>query len=183
MAAEMAVRAAVHADAAAIAEIQRASWRSAYRGLIADEYLEETFGIGDAASWRRAMDQIGAEGGFGLVAVSDDEVLGYLFGGVARDDDVERNHVGEVYMIYIAPRWFRHGAGGLLLVAAEEALLAQGCDVAVLWVLEDNRRARRFYEAFGWRFDTARRPFELEPFPSEVRYRREPLTPINDVAT
>ncbi len=32
----------------------------------------------------------------------------------------------------------------------ETRLLAEGFDTAVLWVLDDNPRARRFYERHGW---------------------------------
>lgn len=39
-----------------------------------------------------------------------------------------------------------------------------------LWVLEENHRARRFYERRGWRPDGERRPADFPPWPAEVRY-------------
>ena len=39
------------------------------------------------------------------------------------------------------------------MVAAEEHLRAAGFTEAVLWVLEGNERAARFYESHGWHED------------------------------
>ena len=60
---------------------------------------------------------------------------------------------------------------GALLDAALAALAASGSSEASLWVLEDNARARRFYEARGWRADGAARPWHTDLPLVEVRYR------------
>ena len=39
-----------------------------------------------------------------------------------------------------------------------------------LWVLEENRRARRFYDRRSWRPDGERRPAQFPPWPQELRY-------------
>jgi GNAT superfamily N-acetyltransferase len=39
-----------------------------------------------------------------------------------------------------------------------------------LWVLEENHRARRFYDRRGWRPDGERRPANFPPRPTELRY-------------
>ncbi len=44
----------------------------------------------------------------------------------------------------------------------------------ILWVLEDNPRARRFYEAAGWTLDGTRRPIEIFGIEvPEVRYQKK----------
>jgi RimJ/RimL family protein N-acetyltransferase len=46
-----------------------------------------------------------------------------------------------------------------------------------LWVLEENRRARRFYEKHGWRRNGEARVVEYPPNPLDVGYsfiREEP---------
>ena len=59
-----------------------------------------------------------------------------------------------------------------MLAAAIAALRARSFVTASLWVLEDNPRARRFYEREGWRLDGGRRKEEfLGVEISEVRYR------------
>ena len=61
----------------------------------------------------------------------------------------------------------------MLIVAGDQRLRDLGHEEAVIWVLEDNPRARRFYEATGWSTDGTTRPIELlgSEVP-EVRYRK-----------
>jgi ribosomal protein S18 acetylase RimI-like enzyme len=59
----------------------------------------------------------------------------------------------ELYAIYILPRCWGSEAGPKLLRAAMEAMRSRGEQAAILWVLEDNPRARRFYEREGWTAD------------------------------
>jgi Acetyltransferase (GNAT) family. len=59
------------------------------------------------------------------------------------------------------------------MAEATRLLTDSGCREAILWVLESNQRARRFYEAAGWRADGGHKIDESYGFPmSLVRYRR-----------
>jgi RimJ/RimL family protein N-acetyltransferase len=56
----------------------------------------------------------------------------------------------------------------------EERLRALGHEDAHLWVLDDNPRARRFYEAAGWAVDGTSRRVEFLGFVlDEVRYTKK----------
>ena len=57
----------------------------------------------------------------------------------------------------------------------ETRLRAEGFDSAVLWVLEDNPRARAFYEKFGWTPSGITAAFDdyCEVSAPEVEYRKE----------
>ncbi|MDP9237087.1 MAG: GNAT family N-acetyltransferase [Chloroflexota bacterium] len=55
--------------------------------------------------------------------------------------------------MYVTPEAWGIGAGRALMQAARDALLDLEFRDAVLWVLEANGRARRFYERAGWRPD------------------------------
>ena len=57
---------------------------------------------------------------------------------------------------YVDPESWGTGLGRALIVEAERRL-AERHTVATLWVLDGNVRARRFYEAGGWRPDGAER--------------------------
>ena len=75
-----------------------------------------------------------------------------------------------MYAIYAHPEHWSTGLGRALLPAAVAAL---GGPPAVLWVLEANDRARRFYERAGWRPDGARKQADMlggVQLP-EIRYR------------
>jgi RimJ/RimL family protein N-acetyltransferase len=77
-------------------------------------------------------------------------------------------------MINLAPEAWGRGLGRTLLEAATTKLRDSGYREAVLWVLDGNARARRFYEAAGWSADgTAKREDMGGTLVTEVRYRRE----------
>lgn len=79
---------------------------------------------------------------------------------------------GELYAIYALPEAWGSGSGPALLRAVLEGLREDGFATAILWVLEDNPRARRFYEREGWSLDGGRREHEWQGARAvEVRYR------------
>ena len=81
--------------------------------------------------------------------------------------------VGEIYSIYVRPDLYRRGIGGKLLRHAIRDLAGRGYAEAVLWTLETNAGARRFYERVGWQADGAAKLDHLDGFDlHEVRYRR-----------
>ncbi len=80
--------------------------------------------------------------------------------------------VGEVYSIYLDSAHWGRGYGRSLFQAATEALRRAGFNEAVLWVLETNERARRFYERAGWKTDGQTKSEERGPIVlNDVRYR------------
>ncbi len=65
------------------------------------------------------------------------------------------------------------GHGRELMTAALDGLTMVGYGEATLWVLDSNKRARRFYEAAGSRADGSVKEYEGLGFTlPEVRYRR-----------
>ena len=52
-------------------------------------------------------------------------------------------------------------------------IAAAGATSARLWVLEDNARARRFYERRGWRRDGSERVVPFPPHPLDIGYTKE----------
>ncbi len=113
-----------------------------------------------------------------LVAVRDGEVVGFVHGAPTRDDDLDAARVGELFMIYVSPDAWGTGAGRRLIATFVERIRAAGFSECVLWVLDDNPRARRFYEASGWRLDGGvKEDVFLETSIREVRYRID-LTPV-----
>ena len=95
--------------------------------------------------------------------------------GPCEDDDLGPS-VGQVYAIYLVAECWGRGIGRDLLQRAETDLGSAGYQGASLWVLTTNDRARRFYEAAGWRPDGTHK---IEPFGGaeldEIRYRKQLL--------
>ena len=81
---------------------------------------------------------------------------------------------GELYTIYVDPGRWGTGVGRELIRAGEERLRELGYGKVVLWVLDGNRRAQRFYESAGWAADGEQRTIEFfgETIP-EVRYAKQ----------
>jgi GNAT superfamily N-acetyltransferase len=78
--------------------------------------------------------------------------VGFVAFGPAEGQPKELK-LGEVYAIYLEAAYWGHGYGRSLFHAATEALHRAGFNGAVLWVLDTNVRARRFYERAGWTTD------------------------------
>jgi GNAT superfamily N-acetyltransferase len=109
------------------------------------------------ASWR-AFD--------GHVLVAEDD--GRVVGVAAVDGCWLRN-------LYVVPDAWGSGVAGALHDAALAAL--PDCPEIRLWTLEENHRARRFYEKRGWRPNGETRVVPYPPGPLDVGYtfiREEP---------
>ena len=170
-----AVRPARPTDAASIARVHIRTWQVGYRGQLPDPFLD-----GLTADLERRTSfwshwiatEAAARGQTVLVAEDGDEIAGFASFGPSEPASADPT-VGELYTIYVDPDRWGGGYGRALIAAAMRRLRGAGFPEAVLWVLETNARARRFYEIAGWSADggtkTERRgEVELR----EVRYRR-----------
>jgi RimJ/RimL family protein N-acetyltransferase len=168
----MEIRHAEVADARQIAEVHVESWKVAYRDLLPASDLDQ-LEVSQFESWRgrriEAMDRSNSA----TLVIDDGGVAGFVDVGPTRDEHLDAGEVAELYAIYLDPERWGHGYGRDLIVAAEAAMVDLGFGSAMLWVLEDNARARAFYEAAGWRPDGGR---QLERIIStdlyEVRYAK-----------
>jgi GNAT superfamily N-acetyltransferase len=165
------VRSATPADARAIAEVQVETWRATYVDVMPQSLLDSLDVAARERSWERFADA--AEYAL-FVAERDDRVVGFVSVGPSRDPAGS----GEVYAIYVTPGAWSTGKG-LALMNAGVTWLAERWPEAVLWVAEQNPRARRFYERYGWTLDGGRKLDEVAPdvTVAEVRYRLSNLDP------
>ena len=158
------------ADVERLIDVHIASWRSAYRGQLPDEVLDN---LDSTRPRRRSLWEsfLADKSQPAYIAERDGEILGFVHVGPARPP-VDRS-IGELYAIYVHPKAWDRGVGRALFVRAEAALRELGYADAVLWVLETNRRAREFYEAAGWSADGDTKIEELPQVTlHEVRYSR-----------
>ena len=166
------VRAAVPADARDAARLQVRSWQAAYRGLIAQDYLDGL--TPEVFADRYTFGRVGLRMPATLVAVDGSAIRGLVTAGLCRDADLP--NFGELMAIYVDPAHVRTGVGRLLMGAARERLRGLGVAGALLWVLDGNARARRFYERDGWGLDGGCRTVTFGDSPvQQVRYRCAPV--------
>lgn len=161
------VRPARIADAEAIAAVHVRSWQVAYDGIIPHEFLQALDVASRAEQWRRNLTE--TETAFGtavpttLVAelgASSGSVVGFASLGRWRDapDDTS---LGELWAIYAHPDHWGTGAGHELMSETMRRFELGGVEAAHLWVLEDNTRARGFYERHGWTVEPVTRSEEI----------------------
>ncbi|HEY5553092.1 MAG TPA: GNAT family N-acetyltransferase [Opitutaceae bacterium] len=142
------IRFATPVDAGRIGEIHVVTWRAAYRGIVPDAFLESLSVGKRAAGWRRGIE---ADPQLVLVSEHEGKIDGWVAIGTGRDDDTKTE--GEVYALYVAPESWRQGIGRALMEKAEEELWNRALNRTVLWVLEQNDRALRFYESLHYSAD------------------------------
>ncbi len=130
-----------HDDPLAISVIYEQSWRYAYRGIIPQTYL-------DSIPHGRWAAHVTKGGMHSLVLLAHGQIIGTA--SVCRSRWAQYPGYGEIVSIYLLPDAMGKGYGAPLLRACLEALHEMGHDQILLWVLEENARARRFYEKNGF---------------------------------
>jgi GNAT superfamily N-acetyltransferase len=80
--------------------------------------------------------------------------------------------VAELYALYVHPAWWSTGTGRALMDQVLAKVSGAGYQSITLWVLEENARARRFYERAGFAPDDARHVLDDLGGVTEIRYRR-----------
>ncbi len=124
-----------------VSRIYEEIWKTAYRGIVPQAYLD---GI-PAGRWAEALDRAGWDT---LVLTEGERLIGTSSVCASRWPDWPG--FGEIVSLYLLPESMGKGYGKALLAAAVKRLAEQGFRDALLWVLEENRRARRFYERAGF---------------------------------
>ncbi|MDX6408587.1 MAG: hypothetical protein QOE13_1658 [Gaiellaceae bacterium] len=155
------IRLGTAADAAGVARVQVEAWQAAYAHALPAEQLHGLSVPEAVARHRRWPPE--------LVAEKSGDIVGFVAVGSSRDPGTD----GELFAIYVHPEHWGTGIGRALIEAGEEELRRLGHENAILWVLDDNPRARRFYEIAGWSVDGAAREIRIFGFDvAEVRYAK-----------
>lgn len=180
------IRSAIPEDAKDIARIHAHSWRSAYRGLLPQRYLDSMSPFVLAARWRKRLrwdhSRLDRAEQDILVLEHLGRVLGFAEIGPCVDDEDLIGFAGEVNMLYIEPESTGRGLGRRLLDHGLQLLAEREYFWVVIWVLEQNHRARGFYERAGLRWDTAIREDRfVNERVSVIRYAKA-LNPVVDFA-
>jgi ribosomal protein S18 acetylase RimI-like enzyme len=111
-----------------------------------------------------------------IIFVAEDResnIVGFSALGASRDADANPK-TAEVSAIYVNPEQWGKGIGRALLAASLDRVQKCEFDEITLWVLEANRRARDFYQSFGFTEDgTTKADDQGQGFVArELRYRR-----------
>lgn len=142
------IRKAEPKDANILGHIQVTSWRSAFRNIASDDYLDNMVSAEhQAEDWKEILpdsEQIV------FVAETENKLVGYAWAHNEDDESIEWD--SELISMHILPEYKRQGIGRRLFAAVASQLKEQGCKSVYLWVLEENHPSRKFYEALGGQY-------------------------------
>lgn len=154
------------ADIAAVAELHAVSWRSAYRGMLRDEYLDADVAADRVQAWTARLGTP-VESQFGFIAEAEAGPAGFVF-MFGRDDATWGTLVDN---LHVRPGLKGRGIGRRLLeAAAVETGRRYPGERVHLFVYEANEKARRFYASVGGR-EVERGPVEAPGGGSQVHWR------------
>lgn len=141
----MQLRNATAADTAAIAGLHAQNWQLAYRGMLADDYLDHQVYAERLATWQ---ERLGNADPAQYVVIAEEG--GRMVGFACAYGDADAEWGNYLDNLHVAPDNKGKNIGARLMadVAAwcERHFPDRGL---YLWVLEENRQARRFYERLG----------------------------------
>ena len=124
-----------------ISKIYESSWKYAYKDIIPQNYFNSI----PTGQWAANINKTGMNS---LVLITHGKIIGTASFCKSRWE--EYSEYGEIVSIYFLPDYIGKGYGGLLLNKCMEELKQCGFNKVLLWVLEDNHRARKFYEKHGF---------------------------------
>ena len=130
-----------------MARVHVDTWRTSYAGIVPDEHLAGLSYRDREAVWVQILTRHQPPQCNFVAEKVGGEIVGFADGGPEREGDPV--YRGELYAIYLLREHQHRGIGRLLASAVARGLLAAGFDSMLLWVLEENRPARRFYESLG----------------------------------
>ena len=140
----MTVRHALPTDAAAMARVHVASWRTTYRGLMRDEVLDDpSFVARREAFWTTALTDARFAANRVAVAEHEGAVVGIAMAGPA-SGGADHGDV-HLFVLYLLDGHHGSGAGSELLDA-----VAGPDERVTLWVADPNPRAQAFYRKHGF---------------------------------
>jgi GNAT superfamily N-acetyltransferase len=144
----MIIRDARATDAVGMARVNVESWKSAYAGVVPQDYLDSVSFEQRVSTWQARLSDPSKimPGWFYIVAEEDKAIIGLAGGGPERSGS--KTYTGEIGAIYLLKSHQGRGVGHQLITAVALRLKKQGHNSMLVWVLRENPY-RAFYEALG----------------------------------
>lgn len=142
----MLIREAKPQDAHSVARVHVDTWRTAYSGIIPDDYLN---GLSYEKAERSGPASLCVNRDNKCLYVAETDyntIVGFAIGGAERGNIDEYD--GELYAIYVLQEYQKTGIGKQLVSSVAQYLSSFSMNSMLVWVLEANS-ARGFYEHLG----------------------------------
>ncbi|GEN46869.1 GNAT family N-acetyltransferase [Alkalibacillus haloalkaliphilus] len=140
----MKIREAKLSDASGIGKVHVNSWRTTYKGIVPDEFLNNLTYEKREKLW---INNISAQDQYIIVAENETgQIVGFASGG-KRETNVHKN-AGDLTSIYILEEFQGQGVGTQLMKDMFAYFKEVGYNTIFVEVLKSNE-TKFFYEAFG----------------------------------
>lgn len=166
------VRPARPEDAAEIARIQLATWRTAYRRLFPAHVLANLDEAFLTRGWQAAITEAPSGRHRVLIAVEQSEaantVVGFAASGpadeqaLAPEEEPLGDDIAAITDMLIEPRWGRRGHGSRLLAASVDLWREDAFKSAVAWAYDADQAMQKFLVSTGWEPDGATRALDVD---------------------
>lgn len=133
-------------DEEALAYIQTESWKAGFQGILSPDTLRRCTNTEQSTAMYRHLLEQNVGNGYLLKVENKPHCIAWW------DAAREQNMPGyaELICIHSLQSQWRKGYGSKMLEAVLRDIAAAGYEKVMLWVFEENIRARRFYEAHGF---------------------------------
>lgn len=144
----MIIREATLSDAWGITKVHVDSWRTTYKDIVSDDFLNGLSYENSEVGWKSFINNSERDKKYIFVAEdTEDGIIGLATCGIEREN--KESSIGELYAIYIMKEHQSKGVGRLLFNEVSNKLSELRFNIIIIWSLKGNYQARKFYELMG----------------------------------
>ena len=146
MGSEYLIRRAVPGDESTLAYIQTESWKAAFKNILSEEDLERCTVLDRATQMYRKLLLENKRNGY----ILELDGKGHLIAWWDRTREPDMPGYAEIICIHSLQDNWRKGFGSKMMDKLLHDIANVGYKRAMLWVFDENDRAKKFYEAKGF---------------------------------
>ncbi|EEK53056.1 GNAT family N-acetyltransferase [Bacillus sp. ISTL8] len=128
-------------DIEVVAKVYVDGWKTTYRGLVPDQYLDKLSYEEAEKRWNQFLDKENES--FIYVAMND---KGKIVGFASGRSNEEKHFTGELYALYLLQDCRAFGVGRQLLSAVARHFKESGIHSMLVWGMEQNKSGLGFYK-------------------------------------
>ena len=159
---DITIRKATPEDAYDYAVCKNKSWKSAYKGIVPEDFLNN---LSDEEYTERNKQLFISSGDEEFYCVEqNNKIIGIL--SICKSRDEDKQNAGEIMAIYLLEEYWDKGYGRKMMNFAMKRLYELGFNEIIIWSFEANERANNFYKKFGFTPDDSKKELNLgKPLP------------------
>ena len=156
-------------DVNGISDIVVRGWKTAYKGLIDDDFLNTVSTEEMNNKWRTYISSQNEDNRY-YVYEKNDKILGIIRFGIP-DDQKEEKYNAEIHVLYIDSNCKRQGIGTKLFEFAKDYFIKNNKRDLIIWCLKGNNQGINFYKKMGGRIVGERKAIVNNKEVEEIGFR------------